>query len=294
MRALARGPSGTLIQSMPAVFAKLRAFDFLRCVDTAGRRISTNATNFPAASFPPRALLVGERNFAETCGMCRRLFDLDFERRCAGCRLRACAADYLNVSGRGTAAYADDAGRRQSGTGARIAPCIRASTDRYCGLRRSAGRAALGIALKGFLVKASIFSIASPRGFWTRGAIQADYSRRTIRRGVRMKSSCRTAVAEAGRSSSMLQLRDDGDGRRPRPRARRKWAREFRSSPEGFKDQEIDAGFGSAPRSVRGRCAGFLETCRAKDSRRMPRGRRPSRRRLIASCFAGDPIRLPG
>src|SRR5689334_21045649 len=53
IRALARGPSGTLMQSMPAS-AQRRAPSISREASTPrGGRISTKATNLPSASLPP-------------------------------------------------------------------------------------------------------------------------------------------------------------------------------------------------------------------------------------------------
>ena len=71
------------------------------------------------------------------------------------------AANFLDVLRRWCRSIRRRCARRPSGSGARIAPCTRASRDKYCGLRQSREGPALGIALRGFLVKASIFSIAS-------------------------------------------------------------------------------------------------------------------------------------
>ena len=73
MRALARGPSGTLMQSMPVLArsAARRRFPSRRPRPRGGR-ISTNDTNLPAASFAPSfdfsAKATGSSACAFTCG----------------------------------------------------------------------------------------------------------------------------------------------------------------------------------------------------------------------------------
>jgi hypothetical protein len=72
MRALARGPSGTLMQSMPAS-AQRRAPSISREASTPrGGRISTNETNLPSAIFAPSfdlaAAATGSSACAFTCG----------------------------------------------------------------------------------------------------------------------------------------------------------------------------------------------------------------------------------
>ena len=70
-----------------------------------------------------------------------RLVHRDAELLLHGLQRARLGADQLDVVGRGAAAAADDLARRPTACGARTAPCIRASTDKYCGPPRAwAGR----------------------------------------------------------------------------------------------------------------------------------------------------------
>src|SRR5689334_24513109 len=63
-RALARGPSGTLMQSMPADLHNLAPAISLEASRPRGGRISTKETNSLAASFAPSLLLAATGIFS--------------------------------------------------------------------------------------------------------------------------------------------------------------------------------------------------------------------------------------
>ena len=161
MRALARGPSGTLMQSMPWL-AQSRAPAISRAASTPrGGRISTNATNLPAASFAPslRFLRHGRRRQRLRLGF--RLLYRDLQLLLPGLQRSRFRADQLDVLGRGAAAAAHDLHPRPQQTARVLRHVFRRARDRYCGPPPAAAGPALGMALMGFEENAIMRSMVS-------------------------------------------------------------------------------------------------------------------------------------
>ena len=136
MRALARGPSGTLMQSIPAALHSFAPSISLDASTPRGGRISTNATNLP------RRQLRAQRALFSRPELFRAPSDgwpaLRSPRECACCtccRLRASDRISLMCSAVVPQHPPMILHPRRAETGAHIAPYIRASTSIDCGPR---------------------------------------------------------------------------------------------------------------------------------------------------------------
>src|SRR5579875_1965803 len=108
MRALARGPSGTLMQSMPAALQSL-APSISRAASTPrGGRISTKATKCPAASFAPSELFWAAGTFFHGLRTRRGRLDHHAMRRFDVLQAARFGSHRLDMFRSGAAAAADD------------------------------------------------------------------------------------------------------------------------------------------------------------------------------------------
>src|ERR1022692_3856060 len=107
IRALARGPSGTLMQSMPCAAHSLAPAISLEASTPRGGRISTNATNFPAASLAPSCDFSAMGTFGMACALALGSSTVTPSFFCTGCSERASAQSRAGPSG-----VCDRGGRR--------------------------------------------------------------------------------------------------------------------------------------------------------------------------------------
>ena len=181
MRALARGPSGTLMQSMPASAHSCAPAISRDASTPRGGRISTNATNLPAASFAPElAISRATGTVASACALACGSSTVTVQLALPRLQRARFGADQLDVLRRGAAAAADRSSRPPTAGAARTAPCTPASTDRCCGPPpRTAGRRWAWRSC-GLLVNCIIRSMVSSITFGPDRAVQPDHVDRPL------------------------------------------------------------------------------------------------------------------